>query len=193
MDRVVESRHRHSSAGAAGTLMTHLLSSLRTAALAAACLCAAGGAAALDYPPRKPGLWEMSIGEAGGKTPPQVMQQCIDAATDQLLRDMGQGMNKDMCSKNELRADGPRLVVDSVCKIGTSTATTHSVMTGDFGSAYRMEMKSRYNPPLGGRAEADTLIESKWVGPCKPGQKPGDVVTGNGMKMNVLDMMKGRK
>lgn len=150
---------------------------------------AAGPALALDYPPRKPGLWEMSVADAGAKTPPQVMQQCIDAATDKLMRDMGQGMNKDMCSKNDLRADGPRLVVDSVCKIGASTATTHAVMTGDFGSAYRMEMSSRYNPPLGGRSEANTLIETRWVGPCKAGQKPGDMVMGNGMKMNVLDMM----
>lgn len=52
-----------------------------------------------------------------------------------------------------------------------------------------MEMKSSYSPPLGGRSEANTLIETKWVGPCKPGQKPGDMVMGNGMKMNALDMM----
>lgn len=49
-------------------------------------LCIAAGsiaatALALDYPPRKPGLWEMRIGDAGVKTPPMVTQQCIDAAT----------------------------------------------------------------------------------------------------------------
>lgn len=91
---------------------------LRAAALVGSGLAFAGAAFALDYPPRKPGLWEMSVGDAGAKTPPQVMQQCIDAATDQLMRDMGQGTSKDLCSKNELRADGPRLVVDSVCKVG---------------------------------------------------------------------------
>lgn len=166
----------------------------------AAALCAAlahltatGPALALDYPPRKPGLWEMSVGDAGGKAPPQVMQQCIDAATDQLLRDMGQGMGKDMCSKQEMRSEGPRLVIDSVCKIGASTSTTHAVMTGDFGSSYRMDMKSSYSPPLGGRSEASTFIETKWVGPCKADQKPGDMVMPGGMKMNVLDLMGGAK
>lgn len=151
----------------------------------------AGTAAALDYPPRKPGLWEMKIGETDAKTPPQVIQQCIDAATDAAMRDMGQGMSKDMCSRQDMRNDGPRIVVDSVCKIGPSTATTHSVITGDFGSSYKMEMTSRYAPALGGRTDANTLIESRWLGPCKAGQKAGDMVMGNGMKMNVLDMMKG--
>jgi hypothetical protein len=54
-----------------------------------------------------------------------------------------------------------------------------------------MEMNSRYSPPLAGRSESSNLIESRWVGPCKAGQRPGDMVMGNGMKMNVLDMMKG--
>lgn len=163
---------------------------------AALCLClgaATTTALALDYPPRKPGLWEMRVSEVGDKAPPQVIAQCIDAATDKLMRDMGQGMSKDMCSKNELRADGPRLIADSVCKMGPTTTTTRAVITGDFSSGYRMETKSRYSPPLAGKAEADTLIESKWVGPCKPGQKPGDMDMGGGMKMNVLDMMGGKK
>ena len=34
-------------------------------------------------------------------------------------------------------------------------------------------------------------IEAKWTGACKPDQKPGDVIMGNGMKMNVSDMQKG--
>lgn len=152
---------------------------------------AIGNASALDYPPRKPGLWEMSVGDAGAKTPPQVIQQCIDAATDQAMRDMGQGMSKDACSKQDMRQDGPRLVIDSVCKIGPTTATTHSVMTGDFGSSYRMETSSRYNPPMAGMSEANSLVEMKWLGACKAGQKPGDMVMSNGMKMNVLDMMGG--
>lgn len=33
-------------------------------------------------------------------------------------------------------------------------------------------------------------ILAKWLGPCVAGQKPGDVMMGNGMKMNVLDIQK---
>lgn len=164
--------------------------------VAAACMVAAGlgaGAAfALDYPARKPGLWEMQTSDGpGSKGSPQAIQQCIDAATDKMLRDMGQGMGKDMCSKQDMRMEGGKLVIDSVCKIGQTTATSQAVMTGDLSTAYRLESKSTYSPPLMGRAGATTVVEARWVGPCKPGQKPGDMVM-NGMKMNVNDMMGAR-
>jgi hypothetical protein len=176
----------------------------RSSTFATACLLAgtawlgAGPAFALDFPARKPGLWEIQTGEGTGATGAkgaagmQTLQQCIDAATDKALRDMGQGMGKDMCAKQELRADGGKLVMDSVCKIGNTTATSHAVMSGDFGTAYRMESKSTYSPPLMGRAEGTSVMEARWIGPCKADQKPGDMVMSNGMKMNVLDMMANR-
>ncbi|SFQ38947.1 DUF3617 family protein [Variovorax sp. 770b2] len=164
--------------------------------LSAACMvaCAIAGtpAFAIDYPARKPGLWEIQTGDATGKGAGHTVQQCIDAASDKALRDMGQGMGKDMCARQDLRIEGGKLVMDSVCKIGTTTATSHAVMTGDFNSTYRMESKSTYSPPLMGRTEGTSVMEAKWVGPCKPGQKPGDMVMPNGMTMNVLDMMSGR-
>ncbi|MFM9927078.1 DUF3617 family protein [Variovorax sp. H27-G14] len=165
--------------------------------IAVACLGAgaiACPAFALDFPARKPGLWEIQTGEGTGKSPAgaHTMQQCIDAASDKAMRDMGQGMGKDMCSRQELRADGARLVMDSVCKIGNTTATSHAVLSGDFGSAYRMESQSTYNPPLMGRAEGTSVMEAKWIGPCKADQKPGDMVMSNGMKMNMLEMMSNR-
>lgn len=169
---------------------------IRSSAVAA-CLMAgaiACPAFALDFPSRKPGLWEIQTGDGTGKAPAgsYTMQQCIDAASDKTLRDMGQGMGKDMCARQELRADGGKLVMDSVCKIGNTTATSHAVMSGDFNTAYRMESKSSYNPPLMGRAEGTSVMEAKWIGPCKADQKPGDMVMPNGMKMNVLDMMSSR-
>ncbi len=115
---------------------------------------AAMPAMAIDYPARKPGLWEIQTGDGtAAKGASQTIQQCIDAASDKALRDMGQGMGKDTCSKQELRNEGGKLVIDSVCKIGSTTATSHAVMSGDFSSAYRMESKSTYSPPLMGRAE----------------------------------------
>jgi hypothetical protein len=161
---------------------------------AAACIAAAVPALAVDFPARKPGLWEIQTGDAIGKGPAggHTVQQCIDAASDKALRDMGQGMGKEMCAKQELHLDGGKLVMDSVCRIGNTTATSHAVMSGDFSSAYRMESKSTYNPPLMGRAEGTSVMDAKWIGPCKADQKPGDMVMSNGMKMNVLDMMNNR-
>jgi hypothetical protein len=170
-------------------------SHIRPGLAAAACLLLAGAASALDYPPRKPGLWEMSIQPEDGasKTPAMQTQQCIDVATDKAMRDMSSSTGQQACSKQDMRNEGGRIVVDSVCKIGTTTATTHAVVSGDMGTGYRMESRSSYNPPLAGRKEGTAIIEAKWVGPCKAGQKPGDMVMSNGMKMNVLDMMGAQK
>ena len=40
------------------------------------------------------------------------------------------------------------------------------------------------------------VLEAKWLGPCKPGQKPGDIVMpglkGAGGQMNLQELMKKR-
>jgi hypothetical protein len=165
------------------------------AAIAFACLAGfAGVARAADYPPRKPGLWEMKMAVDGkAAMPAMITQQCIDAGSDQAMRELGNGMGKDACSKQDVRNEGGRITVDSVCKFGASTSTSHAVITGDFGNSYRMESRSTYNPPLGGRSEGNVVLEAKWLSPCKADQKPGDVIMSNGNKMNLLQMMGGKK
>jgi Protein of unknown function (DUF3617) len=164
-------------------------------------LCGGAALAAADYPPRKPGLWELSMQTeampAGTKgAAAHTTQQCIDAASDKAMREMGMSMGRSSCSKQDLHAEGSTMVVDSVCTMptgaGTTTATTHSVITGDMSSDYRMVMKSSYNPPMMGRATGEMVMAAKWIGPCKPGQKPGDMVMPGGQTMNMLDMMKNQ-
>jgi hypothetical protein len=179
--------------------MTSFAPSFRTAAALAVCLSFfAGAVCALDFPARKPGLWEMSMDMGGGasKRPTQVTQQCMDAASDKAMREIGEGMSKGRCSKQDMRNEGGKIIVDTVCRMevaNNTVATTHSVMSGDFNSAYHVESKSRYSPPLMGRAEGSIVIDAKWIGPCKAGQKPGDVIMSNGMKMNLLQTMDGKK
>ena len=40
-------------------------------------------------------------------------------------------------------------------------------------------------------AETNMTMESNGLGPCKADQKPGDIVMGNGMKMNINDLLRG--
>lgn len=169
---------------------------LRIATVAAVAVSFAGAAVAVDYPARKPGLWEMAMqtGATGkGQAMTMTTQQCIDAATDKALQAAGGGAGKSDCSKQELRTEGKTLVIDSVCKSGGATVTSRGVMSGDFSSAYRMDISSRYSPALGGMSQSTTVIEAKWLGACKAGQKPGDMIMPGGMKMNVLQMMGGKK
>jgi len=157
----------------------------------------AGPALALDMPARKPGLWELKMVIEGGGMPATAMKQCVDAATDKLMNADFGGSNAQACSKQDMKNVGDTIVIDSVCKFGAGTTTSHSVVRGKFDSAYTIDVTStRAGGPQmpGGAAGATThmKIEAKWLGACAAGQKPGDVIMANGVTMNVLDLQKMR-
>src|SRR5215831_4412841 len=101
---------------------------LRQSVLAALSLIVAVPASALDLPARKAGLWELKMTFEGRNLPPQVMQQCIDAATDKMMSSFGGNLRQDMCSRQDVQKAGDTLVVDSVCQMGGMTVTSHGVI-----------------------------------------------------------------
>ena len=152
-------------------------------------------AAALDLPTRKAGLWELRMEFAGRNLPAQVMRQCTDAATDKMMNLNFGGSNEKACSKNDVSMSGGAITVDSVCKFGDATTTSHAVVSGSFDSAYKVDVTStrtggRALPGVAPGAATHMTIAGKWLGPCAAGQKPGDVIMANGMKMNVLDLQR---
>lgn len=169
----------------------HALPAIRLALslFLAGSLCA--GAAAMDVPKRKSGLWEMKTSMEGMPANMGAMQMCVDEKSDDITRQQAEADTRRMCSKNEIKRDGNRTVMHSVCTFDKVTATTDAVFTGSFESGYRSEMRTTYNPPMMGRKESRMTIEAKWLGPCKAGQKPGDVMI-NGMSFNPA-MMKGMR
>lgn len=150
---------------------------------------------ALDLPTRKPGLWELKTEFSGRDLPAQVSHQCTDATSDKLMiLNFGGAMDRN-CTKQNMRNSGGTISVDSVCAFGPITVTSHSAVSGDFNSAYTVQVDSKRQggPPTPGVAangESHMTIAAKWVGPCAAGQKPGDVIMTNGMKMNVIDLQK---
>ncbi|MBI5782897.1 MAG: DUF3617 family protein [Gammaproteobacteria bacterium] len=147
-----------------------------------------------DAPKRKPGLWEIKMtSESARGGGPMVSQQCIDAKTDDLMQQRAQGMGKVECSKNTVRKEGGKTIAESVCKFGGTTTTTKAVFSGDFSSNYRGDIHSTYSPPMMGMKESRSTLEAKWLGACKAGQKPGDVIMPGmpgGGKFNMDEMMK---
>jgi hypothetical protein len=145
---------------------------------------APAGAAQPDLPKRKSGLWEMKISGLPNGMGMPTMHNCVDQKTDDMwdADPTGSGAT---CSKHDFRKDGGRIIHDSVCKIDDSTVTTRSVFTGSFDSAFRGDMKSTYQPPIRGTRDISMVVEGKWLGPCKPGQKAGDVIA-----PDLPDMMK---
>jgi hypothetical protein len=133
-------------------------------------------AASFEPPKRKSGLWEMKITSSqapqgsGGET----IRQCIDQNTDDMMRKEQE--SRMSCSKKDMRREGDRIVGDSVCAVEGTTVTTRTVITGNFDTNYRADVKSTFNPPLHGMRESSSVVEGKWLGACLAGQKPGDVI-----------------
>ena len=165
----------------------------RNPAIAALMLLTVTPAFALDMPARKPGLWELKMDFAGRKVPAQVMKQCVDAASDKLMNSNFGGPAQEACSKQDVSKAGDTMTVDSVCKFGDATTTTHAVVTGSFDSAYTVDVTStreggRPMPGMPAGGSSHMTIAAKWLSPCAAGQRPGDIIMSNGMTMNVLDM-----
>lgn len=141
-----------------------------------------------DLPKRKPGLWEMSVIPENGKQAPVTSRVCIDSATDAVLTNFALGASSKICSKSDVRVSGSVATIDAVCKIGESVQTSHSTITFSGTTAYRSEARVHSEPPFMGRSDSTIVQEGKWIGTCPADMKPGDLVMGNGMKINLKDM-----
>jgi hypothetical protein len=144
----------------------------------------------VDLPTRKAGLWEMKMVRTGSSMPDMTMQHCTDATTDkQMSTSFSPG--KDTCSKQDIQKTATGYVSDTVCGVAGITITSHAEITGDFNSAYTVKSTSHSERgAIGTPRDSTTTIEAKWLGACKPDQKPGDIVMPGGMKMNIMDLEK---
>jgi hypothetical protein len=169
--------------------MTRQLVSLTMGACLLVVLPASVGA--VELPVRKAGLWEMKTMRTGSPTPEMTMQQCTDAATDKEMSSAFSPASKDMCSKQDTQKTATGYVTDSVCAVAGMSIASHSETTGDFNSAYTVKVTSHsQGGPAAVPRDSTTMIEAKWLGACKPDQKPGDIMMPGGIKMNIKDMEK---
>jgi Protein of unknown function (DUF3617) len=141
-----------------------------------------------DLPSRKPGVWEVRQVIGTAKTSPLVVKQCIDAATDHLLQSSTGPYSADLCPTRSVQKSADGMTIDSTCTIAGKTARTHAVIAGSFDSAYKMTVTSQGEGVPG--SDITLSLEAKWLGPCPADQKPGDLVMGNGMKLNIIDAQK---
>jgi hypothetical protein len=152
----------------------------------------ADNARADDLPIRKAGLWEIKMARTGSPLPEMTMQHCTDETTDKDMNNMVSPMAKQICSKQDIQKTATGYLTDSLCSVGGVSIASHSEINGDFNSAYTVTTTSHSD--LGSKGtprDTVTKIEAKWLGACKPDQKPGDIVMpGGGFKLNVKDMDK---
>jgi Protein of unknown function (DUF3617) len=159
-------------------------------AMAVLALAAAMPALSAELPSRKAGLWEIKTTFENRNGAGLTVQQCIDASTDQMMQSSAGPLAQAACSKRDMQKSGNTITIDSVCKLSGKTATSHAVITGSFDSAYTMMVTSESDALPGGKLTM--TIAANWLGPCRDDQKPGDIIMGNGLKMNILEMQKRR-
>lgn len=165
---------------------------IRQTAVLLAALFATAGAHAFDAPKRKPGLWQIENKMSNMPAGMGPMKQCIDEKTDNFYQQLGE-QQKDKCPVMDMKNAGDKILVHSVCKMGGSTATTDATFSGRMESDYRGDIRVKYDPPMHGMNEATMTITAKWLGPCEAGQKPGDMIMPNGMKINPQQMRGARQ
>ena len=149
-------------------------------------------AGAVEMPLRKAGLWEMKMVRTGSPLPEMTMQHCTDATTDKEMATSFSPMSKEVCSKQRY-PDRPRPAtspIPSAASAGMSM-TSHAEISGDFNSAYTVKTTAHSERgPAGVPRDTTMTIEAKWLGACKPDQKPGDIVMPGGFKLNIKDAEK---
>ena len=153
--------------------------------------------ASLPLPSRLPGLWEMTVTEDSSEDMPQVLQICIDAATDKHLGILGTDLSGDHCQTTVSKEapDGWGLL--SACEVGNGVTTEYSgSVSGDFNSAYMMKLRSQTSssgaPQMTSSASqmnrvTNYTVAAKRLGDCARDQQPGDV-TNDGVRFNLFDM-----
>jgi hypothetical protein len=143
---------------------------------------------AAELPSRKPGLWGVKTSIENRNAPAQMIQQCIDAATDQMMQSSAGPYDAAACHKRDVQTFENSITIDSTCTIGGKTATAHAVVTGSFDSAYTMTVTSQSEDLPGGKMIM--TMDAKWLGPCTADQKPGDIILANGRTINLLEAQK---
>jgi hypothetical protein len=172
---------------------------MRSLLLIPACLvCAAPimAAASDDLPKRKAGLWEIKMMLNGRSAPLRNIQQCADAETDALMTTSLAGVAGKACEKPRVSRSDGRVTIESTCKSDSGSRTTRAVIAGDFDSAYTITVTSgAAGAESSGSAEsvgqAPMTMEAKWLGPCREGQRPGDIIMPGGIKLNIRSLTIG--
>jgi hypothetical protein len=147
-------------------------------------------AAGDQLPVRKAGLWEIKMVRTGSPVPAITMQHCTDATVDREMNGMASPLAQQTCSKQDIRKTATGYASDSVCTVAGRTITSHADVTGDFNSAYTVATVSHSEGASAGARDTTSRIEAKWIGACKPDQKPGDVMMPDGRRVNLIDLQK---
>ncbi|MGE0311534.1 MAG: DUF3617 domain-containing protein [Lautropia sp.] len=150
---------------------------------------APGGAGyALGHPRRRPGLWEIrSTANDNVGMPPT--RFCVGEETDRPERHLDRvAGEKGSCTIGGFKRVGITWIAETVCRDNRTTVISQSVASGDFLSEYRIDTLVFYSPPLAnGKREDKDSVSGRYLGPCAPGQRAGDLEVPGMGTLNMTD------
>lgn len=129
-----------------------------------------------NFPRRRSGLWETRSDASESHGLPAA-RFCVGDDTDNASRQLDRvAGEKGSCSVGSFRRVGLNWMAETVCRDSRQTVISQSVASGDFLSEYRIDTLVFYSPPLPGNKREDReSITARYLGACKPGQRPGDL------------------
>ncbi|WP_460480062.1 DUF3617 domain-containing protein [Comamonas humi] len=148
-------------------------------------------AAAQPMPARKPGLWEVAIaGGQGAASRPVTVQQCTDRASDaQVLLSIVPG--QEHCDAPTVHRQGRRYRIENQCAVHGRRLNLQMELSGDLGARYEGSYEVLPERTAGGPPAEARRFEARWLGECRAGMQPGDMVLPNGITVQVLKQPHG--
>ncbi|BCN37257.1 hypothetical protein ALDI51_05760 [Alicycliphilus denitrificans] len=139
-------------------------------------------------PARKAGLWEVTLrSDTPGPRTGQTVLQCTSAEAEPvMLLSIVPGQENCREVKAARRARGEGYDIRTVCRVHGNRVEARMALTGDLQSAYEGRF-SVQTSEAASRPPAPTAFQGRWLGTCRSGQRPGDMVLPNGVTVNVVD------
>lgn len=151
-------------------------------------------------PSRKSGLWEVTVRSDDlvlrrqGQAPqrPQTVQMCTNAEVEPVMLFAvvpGQTDCHEIKATRRAKNAGAGYDISTVCYVHDNRVDAHMNLRGDLKTAYDGSYSVKYTrTPL--QNTGRMVFEGRWLGACKPDQRPGDMVLPNGVTVNVVDAVK---
>lgn len=150
---------------------------------------------AAQLPARKPGLWEVTLRSDDlvlprrGQMKPQAQTvlMCTDPKVEAVMLFAvvpGQEHCTSVTSRQLKTQPDESWAIHTTCSVHGNPVQAQMQITGDLQSRYHGTYEVKFpNSPISNTGRV--VFDGRWLGDCKPGQKPGDMVLPNGVTVNV--------
>jgi hypothetical protein len=146
-----------------------------------ALLLSVGIANAVDPPPLKEGLWSVRTqitDNPGNRKRDSTANLCRNHAYDQHVRDISK--RKPGCTTVNESFQAGQYTVEMHCSVSGTSIVAKGVTTFRGDTSAHSESRATFSPPTGGTSETIEILDQNYLGNCKAGTQPGDMISASG-------------